>query len=126
MTNESSLPTNVGSNDGLGVSWKSEHAPTHRCKVCGAMWRLWLRQETPHATGDSWNLRSAACGKCCDNEPMGDQIEPLRIGDLMHWLSARLDAQKPAPHVKTAAEMRMDAAHDTSCVGAFARARPGA
>lgn len=28
------------------------------------------------------------------------------------------------PHVKTAAEMRYDAAHDTSCVGAFARARP--
>lgn len=27
-------------------------------------------------------------------------------------------------HVKTAAEMRYDAAHDTSCVGAFARARP--
>lgn len=28
-------------------------------------------------------------------------------------------------HVKTAAEMRLDAEHDTSCVGAFARARPG-
>ncbi len=28
------------------------------------------------------------------------------------------------PRVKTKAEMRMDAAHDTNCVGAFARARP--
>ena len=28
------------------------------------------------------------------------------------------------PHIKTAAEMRYDAAHDTSCVGAFARAHP--
>lgn len=26
---------------------------------------------------DAWNLRSAACGKCCDMTPMGDQIEPL-------------------------------------------------
>lgn len=29
----------------------------------------------------------------------------------------------PAP-VKTAAQLRWDAAHDSSCVGAFARARP--
>lgn len=28
------------------------------------------------------------------------------------------------PRVKTAAEIRCDAKHDTSCVGAFARARP--
>lgn len=38
----------------------------------------------------------------------------------------RGDAAAPVAHVKTAAEMRHDAAHDTSCVGAFARARPGA
>lgn len=31
-----------------------------------------------------------------------------------------------APHVTTAAELRQQAASDTSCVGAFARARPGA
>jgi hypothetical protein len=36
---------------------------------------------------------------------------------------AELDAAQP--RVKTPAEMRHDAAHDTSCVGAFARARPG-
>lgn len=28
------------------------------------------------------------------------------------------------PWIKTAAELRADAKHDTSCVGAFARARP--
>lgn len=39
---------------------------------------------------------------------------------------AATKAPKPAPRVKTAAEMRHDAAHDSSCVGAFARARPGA
>lgn len=38
------------------------------------------------------------------------------------WVASPINA----PHVKTAAELRMDAAHDTSCVGAFARARPGA
>lgn len=30
------------------------------------------------------------------------------------------------PHITTAAELRQQAASDTSCVGAFARARPGA
>ena len=40
---------------------------------------------------------------------------------------AELDAMQPTrPRIKTPAELRKDAAHDTSCVGAFARARPGA
>ena len=47
--------------------------------------------------------------------------------ELAQRLRAALGEQSTtAPHVKTAAEMRADAAHDTSCVGAFARARPGA
>ena len=45
-------------------------SPTHFCKECGAMWRLW-----PNEGG--WNLRSKECGKCCDNVPMGDQIEAM-------------------------------------------------
>ena len=49
--------------------------PTHRCKVCGALWRYWPKRDTGH--DDSWNLRSSTCGKCCDMAPMGDQIEPL-------------------------------------------------
>lgn len=44
-------------------------APTHRCKVCLALWRQW--------DDGTWTLRSGSCGKCCDNAPMGDQIEPL-------------------------------------------------
>jgi hypothetical protein len=35
-------------------------------------------------------------------------------------------AKRTAPRIATAAEMRHAAAHDNSCVGAFARARPGA
>lgn len=42
--------------------------PTHRCKLCGALWIDW---------GDSWSLFSRHCGQCCDNVAMGDQIEPL-------------------------------------------------
>ncbi len=41
--------------------------PTHRCRVCGALWHRF-------ASGD-WTLISKACGKCCDNAPMGEQIE---------------------------------------------------
>lgn len=44
--------------------------PTHRCKVCGALWIDW---------GDSWSLFSRHCGQCCDNVAMGDQIEALPV-----------------------------------------------
>lgn len=44
--------------------------PTHRCKVCRAFWVLW-----PNDGG--WSLCSPKCGKCCDNVPMGQQIEKL-------------------------------------------------
>lgn len=43
--------------------------PTHRCKDCGALWKQW--------DDGSWTLRSEKCGKCCDNEVMGEQIEQL-------------------------------------------------
>lgn len=46
----------------------------------------------------------------------GVEIETIRP-HLAHW-------DKPAPHIKTSVEMRHDATHDSSCVGAFARARP--
>lgn len=37
---------------------------------------------------------------------------------------SRVWRPKIPTHVKSAAEMKADAARDTSCVGAFARARP--
>ncbi len=43
---------------------------THRCKVCDARWI--------QNVGGTWSLASPKCGQCCDNVPMGDQIEPLR------------------------------------------------
>lgn len=48
--------------------------PTHRCKICGALWILY--PDWPDARG-SWSLASQESGPCCNNVPMGDQIEPL-------------------------------------------------
>lgn len=42
---------------------------THMCIECGAYWR--------QSYDGWWNLRSDTCGKCCDNEPMEDQIVAL-------------------------------------------------
>ena len=73
---------------------------THRCKVCGALWRL-NPALTPEQTGlraayplhiESWTCvtpqpwkvfpghmlgQPSPCGPCCDNAPMGEQIEAL-------------------------------------------------
>lgn len=51
--------------------------PTHRCTKCGALWRYWTPNETGAPNG-SWSLRSERAGPCCDNAPMGEQMEPLR------------------------------------------------
>jgi hypothetical protein len=56
--------------------WASLRATaTHRCKVCGALWRL--NDPTEVQPEGSWSLASEACGRCCDNVAMGDQIEPI-------------------------------------------------
>lgn len=51
--------------------------PTHRCKVCGALWKLWKDGEGHPKVTAGWNLRSEKCGPCCDNVEIGDQIEEL-------------------------------------------------
>jgi len=45
--------------------------PTHRCVVCQALWVQW-------ADG-TWSLISKKCGPCCDNAPMGAQIETFSV-----------------------------------------------
>lgn len=60
------------------VPFAATTPPTHYCTQCGAHWRL---------NDDlSWTLRSAACGACCDNADMGDQIVPLgwRAAEVVH------------------------------------------
>lgn len=58
--------------------------PSHRCTICGAMWRVL----TPKDFGGAcqWTLVSPFCGACCDNAPMSDQIKMLTIGELKQWL----------------------------------------
>lgn len=62
----------------------TSNVATHRCKVCGALWRLNPGQPSKypptHPFHDgTWTLVSATCGKCCDNVPMGEQIERLAL-----------------------------------------------
>lgn len=71
------------------MDWRTEPAPTHRCKVCGAMWRFWPKEDTGQQH-DTWNLRSLACGDCCDNAPMGEQIEPVTMGQIEEYLKGIL------------------------------------
>lgn len=57
-----------------------ENKATHRCKICGAHWRM----NPPDAVfpDGSWSWVPASggpqiLGKCCDNAVMGAQIEEL-------------------------------------------------
>lgn len=77
-------------------NWRELPAPTHRCNVCGALWRYWPKRDVPGATEDSWNMRSNHCGKCCDTAPMAEQIVPVTEGDMLNWLQARLSTTAPA------------------------------
>lgn len=54
------------------LSKAKESLVLHRCKVCGARWLLWDQ--------GLWNLldQHQRPGPCCDNAPMGDQIEFVR------------------------------------------------
>jgi len=64
------------------IDWKNKVMPTHKCKICGAYWRLWLKEEVPYSETDSWSLISSSCGTCCDNVPMRRQIEPVKLGEI--------------------------------------------
>lgn len=58
--------------------------PSHRCTICGAMWRVLTPKDFGGAI--SWTLVSSFCGACCDNAPMSDQIQPLTISEFKQWL----------------------------------------
>lgn len=66
--------------------------PTHRCKVCGAMWILYPPNSFApegHPVRESWwSLgTNEHCGPCCDNVAMGEQIE--RLADAYPLLRER-------------------------------------
>ena len=78
-------------------NWREEPAPTHRCKVCGALWRYWPTRDTGQVA--SWNLRSTACGPCCDNTAMGEQIVPLTLGEMGEYLAAHHAVDAMTQHI---------------------------
>lgn len=77
--------------------WFNDPAPTHRCTICGALWRYWLQRDS--GSPDSWSLHSNACGKCCDNVAMGGQIVRLTMGDFVELLRARFAVDVMTHHL---------------------------
>lgn len=47
---------------------------------------------------DSWNLRSGKCGPCCDAAPMGEQIQPVKLGEIAQYISARMAVDAMTQH----------------------------
>lgn len=80
-------------------NWRDEPAPTHRCKVCGGLWRYYRQGELPGATGGTWNMRSQ-CFDCCADAPMREQIELLTLGRLEQYIKARLAVDAMLQHAE--------------------------
>jgi len=84
-----------------------------------------VRVEAP--VGPTDEMVQAVVTELRHAQALGTPLEDaVRLG--MQWGCWRDVWQTPSVtlprRVKTAAEIRLDAYHDTSCVGAFARARP--
>lgn len=68
--------------------------PTHRCRVCGAFWKIHLHTDSLEES-DRWQLMSPACHKCCDNAFMGEQILPIMVEDARTYLQdSDIETQK--------------------------------
>lgn len=59
--------------------------PTHKCRVCGALWQIQRKQDTLEME-DAWNLCSPVAGQCCDNVFMGEQMVPAEVTDVLKAL----------------------------------------
>lgn len=66
---------------------------THRCKVCDALWHQW--------PDSRWSLVSRDCGPCCDNAPMGEQIEALEPPEVGYGA--------PSPSLRLVPALALDA-----------------
>ena len=54
--------------------------PTHRCKICGSLWKKWSDDELSIGS-PSWSLISTSCGQCCRYGGVAlGQIERLNPG----------------------------------------------
>lgn len=93
--------------DEARVMWAAEQeaSATHRCKVCGAKWRA--NEPMPGMSDGSWSLVSARCGPCCDNVPMGRQIEPIgHTARLLSYVDQACQDRDASDADLTAAEAR--------------------
>src|SRR5688572_23207849 len=83
------------------INWLDLYMPSHKCTVCGAMWRFFRWEDFPKSgiNYDSWTLCSNTCGKCCDNVAMGEQIAPIKRKDALEWLQAWAAVEKMKEHV---------------------------
>jgi hypothetical protein len=101
------------------------NATDPKCSTCAFCVNELRRTASPYEAGttmvclhrdvgrqDCRNVRLAPGGKCGPDAGL--------------WMPHATRAKQAEPRPMTAADMRQAAAHDTSCVGAFARARPGA
>jgi len=68
--------------------------PSHRCQVCGAFWRIWLKADTLQ-DADSWSLCSPTSGKCCDNSFLGEQILPVTMAEMQEFIHSANAAHEP-------------------------------
>jgi hypothetical protein len=80
------------------INWLDMAMPSHKCKVCGALWRFWRADDFPSIKDDCWTLCSNTCGQCCDNVAMEEQIVPMTRKDALEWLQAysAVEAMKAA------------------------------
>ena len=81
-----------GGRDDLGPAAPpqlSHDAEIHRCRKCGTLWRRWR-------DGNYSLIENKPAGSCCDNAPMGEQIEQLwphasNSGSNLRTLQLRID-----------------------------------
>ncbi len=96
-----------------------------------------MREDNERLAREAYTWSKAAESYAADAERFRWLAERTVATGLARWmhpfqfLAEAIDARRKAeaagaaPRVTTAAELRQQAKHDTSCVGAFARARPG-
>jgi hypothetical protein len=83
-----------GDAPGLTEEWP---IPTHRCKECGALWREWGQ-----IGNRSWTLVLGKAGACCDNAPMGEQMEAITG---FHWHERHSDAAQNEVEARAAGRL---------------------
>lgn len=67
--------------------WLDGTVPSHRCTVCGALWRVRLEHQD---VVESWELHSREALGCCLGAHMGSQMVPIRVREMLRWLAGQV------------------------------------